>query len=302
MSETKTSIAWLFLLLLSGGKVYCAAGDDFTETVTLSGGKFRMGSSSADPKRGELAAKSVGVKPFVIDKYPVTNENFRKFIRAKKFKTEAEKFGWSFVFRTFVPEKVRSKITQSVPGAPWWLPVQQAYWRQPGGPGTSIKEKLSYPAVHISYNDAQAYCEWMGKRLPTEAEWEFAVRGSLKEKEYPWGSNFQEDRMNIWQGEFPDKNSQEDSHIGVAPVDAFPAQNKFGMYDMLGNAWEWVSDRFEDKGQEIKYVLRGGSYIDTADGKHNHKVTVTTRMGNTADAGSDNIMFRCARRASKDEL
>lgn len=115
MSETKTSIAWLFLLLLSGGKVYCAAGDDFTETVTLSGGKFRMGSSSADPKRGELAAKSVGVKPFVIDKYPVTNENFRKFIRAKKFKTEAEKFGWSFVFRTFVPEKVRSKITQSVP-------------------------------------------------------------------------------------------------------------------------------------------------------------------------------------------
>lgn len=115
MSETKTSIAWLFLLLLSGGKVYCAAGDDFTETVTLSGGKFRMGSSSADPKRGELAAKSVGVKPFVIDKYPVTNENFRKFIRAKKFKTEAEKFGWSFVFRTFVPEKVRSKIIQSVP-------------------------------------------------------------------------------------------------------------------------------------------------------------------------------------------
>lgn len=115
MSETKTSIAWLFLLLLSGGKVYCAAGDDFTETVTLSGGKFRMGSSSADPKRGELAAKSVGVKPFVIDKYPVTNENFRKFIRAKKIKTEAEKFGWSFVFRTFVPEKVRSKITQSVP-------------------------------------------------------------------------------------------------------------------------------------------------------------------------------------------
>lgn len=142
----------------------------------------------------------------------------------------------------------------------------------------------------------------MGKRLPTEAEWEFAARGGLKEKEYPWGSTFEEDRMNIWQGEFPDKNTQEDGHIGVGPVDAFPVQNKFGMYDMLGNAWEWVSDRFEDKGQEIKYVLRGGSYIDTANGKNNHKVTVTTRMGNTADAGSDNIMFRCARRASKDEL
>ena len=115
MSTRTAAIAWLYLVLLSGGKVYYTTGDDFTETVTLSGGKFRMGSSSADPKRGELAAKNVGVKPFVIDKYPVTNENFRKFIRAKKFKTEAERFGWSFVFRTFVPEKVRSKITQSVP-------------------------------------------------------------------------------------------------------------------------------------------------------------------------------------------
>lgn len=291
-----------FLFTLWSKDVSCAASDDFSADVKLSGGKYRMGSPSADKKRGELPAKTVGVKPFVIDKYPVTNENFRKFVRAKKFKTEAESFGWSFVFRTFVPEEVRSKITQSVPGAPWWLPVQQAYWRQPGGPGTSIKEKMSYPAVHISYNDAKAYCEWMGKRLPTEAEWEFAIRGGIKEKEYPWGSEYQQKRMNIWQGEFPDKNTQEDGYVGVAPVDAFPAQNKFGMYDMLGNAWEWVSDEFKDKGRETKYVLRGGSYIDTADGKHNHKVTVTTRMGNTADAGSDNIMFRCARSASKDEL
>ena len=115
MSERTPSIACLFLLILLGENVYYTASDEFSETVTLSGGKFRMGSSSADTKRGELPAKIVGVKPFVIDKYPVTNENFRKFIRAKKFKTEAERFGWSFVFRTFVPEKVRSKITQSVP-------------------------------------------------------------------------------------------------------------------------------------------------------------------------------------------
>ncbi|XP_073232661.1 inactive C-alpha-formylglycine-generating enzyme 2-like [Porites lutea] len=276
--------------------------DGYNAAVTLLGGKFRMGSSSADTKRGELPTKTVGVKPFVIDKYPVTNENFRKFVRAKKFKTEAERFGWSFVFRTFVPEEVRSKITQSVPGAPWWLPVQQAYWRQPGGPGTSVKEKMSHPAVHISYNDAKAYCEWMGKRLPTEAEWEFAVRGGLKEREYPWGAEFQKKRMNIWQGKFPDENTNEDGFDWVVPVDAFPAQNKYGMYDMLGNAWEWVSDEFKDQGNEAKFVLRGGSYVDSADGEHNHKITVNTRMGNTADAGSDNITFRCARTASKDEL
>jgi len=104
-----------FLFILWSTDVSCAGSDDFSADVKLSGGKFRMGSPSADTKRGELPAKTVGVKPFVIDKYPVTNENFRKFVRAKKFKTEAERFGWSFVFRTFVPEEVRSKITQSVP-------------------------------------------------------------------------------------------------------------------------------------------------------------------------------------------
>lgn len=103
------------LFILWGKNVSCAKSDEYSEDIKLSGGKFRMGSSSADTKRGELPAKTVGVKPFVIDKYPVTNENFRKFVRAKKFKTEAERFGWSFVFRTFVPEEVRSKITQSVP-------------------------------------------------------------------------------------------------------------------------------------------------------------------------------------------
>lgn len=293
---------FLLIFLLVIKTLSSVASDDYNAAVTLFGGKFRMGSSTADRKRGELPVRTESVKPFVIDKYPVTNENFRKFVRAVKFKTEAERLGWSFVFHTFVPNEVRTKITQSVPGAPWWLPVEHAYWRQPGGPGTSIKEKMSYPAVHISYNDARAYCEWMGKRLPTEAEWEFAVRGELKGKDYPWGSEYQKNRMNIWEGHFPDENTEEDGYVGVAPVDAFPAQNELGIHDMLGNAWEWVSDEFKEKGRERKYVLRGGSYIDTVDGKNNHKVTVTTRMGNTADAGSDNITFRCARTVSKDEL
>lgn len=115
MSKTASCTLYCFLFILWSKNASCADGDKFSAAVTLSGGKFRMGSSSADAKRGELSAKSVAVKPFVIDKYPVTNEHFRKFVRAKKFKTEAERFGWSFVFRTFVPEEVRSKITQSVP-------------------------------------------------------------------------------------------------------------------------------------------------------------------------------------------
>ncbi|EDO43741.1 predicted protein [Nematostella vectensis] len=272
--------------------------------VKLSGGIFRMGTNSEDGKDGENPARDVRVKAFAIDRYPITNELFRAFVRSKKFKTEAEKFGWSFAFHTFVPENVRSKVTQSVQGAPWWIPVNKAYWRQPGGPGTTIKDKLNYPVVHISYNDATAYCNWAGKRLATEAEWEFAARGGLQGQVYPWGKKFEEKRMNIWQGDFPGKNTKLDGYDWLAPVNAYPPQNSYGMYDMIGNAWEWVGDEFkspEGRGEK-KFVLRGGSYIDSRDGKFNHKARVTTRMGNTADAGSDNISFRCARSLSKDEL
>ncbi|KAM4045944.1 inactive C-alpha-formylglycine-generating enzyme 2 isoform 1-T1 [Anomaloglossus baeobatrachus] len=287
----------------------CALGRWVTQTlgheqndpmVQVSGGKFTMGTNAPDGKDGEGPTKQVTVKRFAIDKYPVTNKGFREFVRATKYKSEAETFGWSFVFEDFVSDELKNKVSQKLESAPWWLPVERAFWRQPTGPGSGIKQKLDFPVLQISWNDAQAYCKWLRKRLPTEEEWEFAARGGLKGNTYPWGNTFQKNRSNLWQGKFPTLDTAEDGYHGVSPVDAFPAQNAFGLFDMLGNTWEWTSTEYISPGQtnipsrQKMYVLRGASWIDTADGSANHKARVTTRMGNTPDSASDNLSFRCA--------
>ncbi|XP_040280740.1 inactive C-alpha-formylglycine-generating enzyme 2 [Bufo bufo] len=261
--------------------------------VQIRGGKFTMGSNAPDSKDGEGPTKQVTVKQFAIDKFPVTNKDFREFVRATKYKSEAETFGWSFVFEDFVSDELKKKVTQKLESAPWWLPIERAFWRQPTGPGSSIKEKLDFPVLQVSWNDAQAYCKWLGMRLPTEEEWEFAARGGLKGNTYPWGNTFEKNRSNLWQGKFPTLDTAEDGYHGVSPVHAFPAQNAYGLYDMLGNAWEWTSTEYMRSGQKM-YVLRGASWIDTQDGSANHKARVTTRMGNTPDSASDNLSFRCA--------
>ncbi|XP_035756440.1 inactive C-alpha-formylglycine-generating enzyme 2 [Egretta garzetta] len=224
----------------------------------------------------------------------------REFVREKKYKTEAEVFGWSFVFEDFLSEELKKKVTQKLESAPWWMPVEKAFWRQPSGPGSSIKDRLDYPVLHVSWNDAQAFCAWKGKRLPSEEEWEFAARGGLEQRAYPWGNKFQPNRTNLWQGDFPRVDTAEDGYHGVSPVDAFPPQNNYGLYDLLGNTWEWTASEYlppglssRQRAQNMK-VLRGASWIDTADGSANHKAHVTTRMGNTPDSASDNLSFRCA--------
>ncbi|XP_078535511.1 inactive C-alpha-formylglycine-generating enzyme 2 isoform X2 [Lissotriton helveticus] len=278
------------------------ASDNDDLMVQLPGGKFKMGTDSPDSKDGEGPIREVKVKPFSIEKYPVTNKDFREFVRAKKYKTEAEVFGWSFVFEDFVSEELKKKVTQKLESAPWWLPIEKAFWRQPTGPGSSIKERLEYPVLQVSWNDARAYCEWKGKRLPSEEEWEFAARGGLNGKIYPWGNKFQANRTNLWQGKFPQLDTVEDGYHGVSPVTAFPSQNNYGLFDMLGNAWEWTASEYvspvRDRKQNM-YVLRGASWIDTVDGSANHKARVTTRMGNTPDSASDNLSFRCAISTSK---
>ncbi|XP_043076973.1 inactive C-alpha-formylglycine-generating enzyme 2 [Puntigrus tetrazona] len=262
------------------------------EMVLIPGGKMMMGTSAADGRDGESPTRAVTLQPFKIDKYPVTNSDFREFVRQQKYKTEAEQFGWSFVFQDFVPDELKSKVTQKIESAPWWLPVEKVFWRQPAGPGSGIKDRLESPVVQVSWNDAQTYCQWKKKRLPTEEEWEMAARGGLEGRTYPWGSKFLLNRTNLWQGPFPERDAAEDGYHGVAPVTAYPPQNNYGLYDMLGNVWEWTSSRFP--GAQTMYVLRGASWIDTADGSANHRARVTTRMGNTPDSASDNLGFRCA--------
>ncbi|XP_009556964.1 inactive C-alpha-formylglycine-generating enzyme 2 isoform X2 [Cuculus canorus] len=285
--------------VLGSGRALQAFGKD-ESMVQLPGGKFQMGSGSLEKRNEEGPVREVTVEPFAIDKYPITNRDFREFVRDKKYKTEAEAFGWSFVFEDLVSEELKKKVTQKLESAPWWLPIEKAFWRQPSGPGSSIKDRLDFPVLHVSWNDAQAFCAWRGKRLPSEEEWEFAARGGLEQRVYPWGNKFQPNRTNLWQGNFPRVDTAEDGYHGVSPVAAFPPQNNYGLYDLLGNTWEWTASEYPAPGLASRqraqkmHVLRGASWIDTADGSANHKARVTTRMGNTPDSASDNLSFRCA--------
>ncbi|XP_077361221.1 inactive C-alpha-formylglycine-generating enzyme 2 isoform X3 [Festucalex cinctus] len=165
--------------------------------VAIPGGRMikkRSSDGAEDKDETEIELSS-----FLLDKVPVTNSAFREFVRDQKYKTEAEKFGWSFVFQDFVSDDVKSKVTHTIKSAPWWLPVQRAFWRQPWGSGSGISSRLEFPVVQVSWNDAQAYCKWKRKKLPTEDQWEWAARGGLARATFPWGERFQANRSNLWQ-------------------------------------------------------------------------------------------------------
>jgi sulfatase modifying factor 1 len=276
--------------------------------VPIPGGKFLMGTESDDsfPGDGEGPIREVEVSPFYMDECTVTNKQFAQFVKKTGYKTEAEIYGWSFVFHLFVSEAEAKKVKQVVQNTPWWWVVEGAYWKAPEGQDSSIFSRMDHPVIHISWNDAMAFCKWAGKRLPTEAEWEFAARGGLVQKKYPWGDELYpsgEHHCNIWQGEFPTENTVEDGYIGTAPVKSFPPNN-YGLYQVAGNVWEWCSDWFrlqqhlqsplkspKERSRGETKVMRGGSYL--CHHTYCNRYRVAARTSNTPDSSTGNIGFRC---------
>lgn len=286
--------------------IHASSRNPRTNMILLPGGTFRMGNDMSDgfPADGEGPSRDVTVSPFYIAPHTVTNKEFAQFVEETGYKTEAEHFGCSFVFHILATEETR--INSQVPvETPWWLNVIGAYWREPEGPGSSLEERWDHPVTHISWNDAIQYCSWAGVRLPTEAEWEFAARGGLERKTYPWGDLLKPDgqhRCNIWQGKFPIKNNASDGYIGTAPVDAYEP-NGYGLYNMAGNVWEWCADWFmpnyhrstpalNPKGDvpSGNRSMRGGSYL--CHRSYCNRYRVAARSKNTPDSSSGNIGFR----------
>jgi formylglycine-generating enzyme required for sulfatase activity len=278
--------------------------------ITLDGGEFLMGTDDAEgfPADGEGPIRPVVVRPFQIDATAVTNAQFGTFVKATGYVTEAEKFGWSYVFGAFVDPAVAKLQPGSLPQTPWWSAVRDAYWRSPEGAGSSISERANHPVVHVSWNDAQAYCAWAGVRLPTEAEWEYAARGGLEQARYPWGDELTPRgawRCNIWQGRFPTVNTSDDGYVGTAPVKSF-RPNGYGLYNVVGNVWEWCADWFSrdfhidgprdnptGPSTGENRVTRGGSYLCHA--SYCNRYRVAARSSNTPDSSTGNTGFRCVR-------
>lgn len=213
--------------------------------ILIKGQNFSIGTDKAEIiSDGESPIRTVYLNDYFIDKYEVSNLEFKYFVEITGHKTEAEVFGDSFVFQLFLSKTTLKSITQSVKDAPWWVPVKGANWKHPEGEDSNINDRKLHPVVHVSWNDAIAFCTWAGKRLPSEAEWEAACRGNLKNRLYPWGNKLlpnNKHRANIWQGEFPFKNTAEDGWATTAPVDSFP-ENGYGLFNMVGNVWEWTND------------------------------------------------------------
>ncbi|XP_053576760.1 formylglycine-generating enzyme [Bombina bombina] len=278
--------------------------------MLIPAGVFIMGTDDpAIPQDGEGPARKVHLDSFYMDMFEISNMEFEKFVTSTGHVTEAERFGDSFVFEGLISEDVKNSINQAVAAAPWWLPVKGANWRHPEGPDSGISDRMDHPALHVSWNDASAYCAWAGKRLPTESEWEYACRGGLENRLFPWGNKLQpkgEHLANVWQGVFPTNNTGEDGYIKTSPVSAFPP-NGYGLYNMVGNAWEWTSDWWDVNHKPKEYynpkgpstgtdkVKKGGSYM--CHKSYCYRYRCAARSQNTPDSSSSNLGFRCAANA-----
>jgi formylglycine-generating enzyme required for sulfatase activity len=300
--------------------------------VWIEGGAYRMGGDNGQAQPDEYPKHKVTVNGFWMDRTEVTNAQFAAFVKATGYVTTAErKPNWEELKKDLPPGTPKPDESLLVPAslvfAPpshavplddysqWWAWQQGASWRHPHGAGSDLKGKENYPVVQVSWLDAIAYSRWAGKRLPTEAEWEYAARGGLKDNVYPWGNeavNTGHQKGNFWDGHFPDKNTETDHYYFTAPVGSF-SPNGYGLYDMAGNAWEWCADYYDNsyyKGSEgatnpkgpaksndpdepfaRKRVIRGGSFLCNESYCTGYRVS--RRMKTTEDSGLEHLGFRC---------
>jgi len=277
--------------------------------AAVPGGVYRIGDAHGDGKvsDGETPVHAVEVGAFEIDETSVTNADWAAFADATGYVTDAERFGYSAVFHLALAAELEDVVSRA-PRTPWWLGVRGADWRHPGGRHSSVDGLDDHPVVHVTWNDAQAYCDWARRRLPTEAEWEVASRGGVEGARYPWGDELPardgegQWPCNIWQGSFPDTNTCEDGWLTTAPVRSF-RPNGFGLWQTVGNVWEWCADWFDPgyyarsprrdpRGPEngSAKVLRGGSYL--CHDSYCNRYRNAARSANTPDSSMGNGGFR----------
>ena len=310
--------------------------------VWIAAGEFAMGSDLPNTNNNERPVHGVRVSGFFMDRTEVTNAQFAAFVKATGYKTTAEKpVDWEEMKKQVPPGTPKPDAAVLAPGAlvftppkgvvqdlndytQWWTWIHGADWRHPYGPDSSIAGKDDHPVVQVGWDDAVAYTTWAGKRLPTEAEWEYASRGGMTGKRFPWGDQMPTDKddklANIWQGRFPDQNQAVDGFAATSPVGHYPA-NPFGLHDMAGNVWEWCSDWYradayaiaaragvatDPKGPDrcwdpqepeaLKRVTRGGSFLCHVTYCESYRPAA--RRGSAYDTGSPHIGFRCVKSAT----
>jgi len=308
--------------------------------LLIPGGSFNMGGDNEQADRDEFPKHKVVVASFYMDVTEVTNKQFKQFVDATGYITTAErKPDWEELKKSVPPGTpkppdevlVAASLVFKSASAPvnlnnysqWWEWVAGADWQHPQGPNSNIVGKENLPVVHVSWDDAMAYCKWAGKRLPTEAEWEYAARGGLKDEIYPWGNehvNAGKPKANSWEGKFPYLNEKKDGFERAAPVKSF-SPNRYGLYDMAGNVWEWCSDWYKydyyselkdkesnnprgplnsydpDEPFAQKRSLRGGSFL--CNDAYCSGYRVSRRMKSSPDTGLEHTGFRCVRDISK---
>lgn len=342
--RTSTSSGALWIV---GGAVIFASVAAFAESdgapmgmVWIPSGEFTMGSDLSGSKRNEQPTHKVTVDGFWLDEHDVTNAEFRKFIEATGYKTTAERpVDWEELKKQVPPGTPKPPDEMLQPGTlvftpppgpvdldnmnAWWRWTPGANWQHPEGPQSNLYRRDDHPVVQVSWDDAIAFAKWAGKRLPTEAEWEFAARGGLESKRFAWGDDFKPNgkfMANTWTGKFPQKNTKEDGFERTSPVKTFPA-NGYGLYDMGGNVWNWCSDWYRpdvhvqmatepschnpagpkasfspNNPHQLERVTKGGSFLCHVDYCESYRPSA--RRGTPYDTGMSHIGFRCAKSAT----